>query len=80
VNDINEPAAALSKELRALMEWEERENAKITSRLKAEGRYKIGLDTNNEAFADVRAERTRRLREIFEKYKDLPPGTKLKFW
>ena len=80
MNEINKLAAALSKELRALMEWEERENAKITSRLKAEGRHKIGLDANNEAFADVRAERTRRLREILEKYKDLPPGTKLKLW
>lgn len=79
VSSVEERAEKMSAELRELMDWEEREEEKIISRLKAEGR-KLGLDGCPEEFAPIRQERNRRLSIIFEKYKDVPPGTKLNLW
>ena len=76
---IEERAQALSKELRELVIWEINEDDKIVARLKAEGKV-LGLDGYPEEFAPIRRERERRLAEIFERYKDLPPDTKLKLW
>ena len=78
--NAGERAKALSTELRELFKWQQAEEVKITSRLKAEGRYKIGLDANNEAYAEIMSESRRRYREIITKYKGLPPDTKLKLW
>ena len=79
VSSVEERAEKMSAELRELMDWEEREEEKIISRLKAEGR-KLGLDGCPEAFAPTLREYKRRWAEIFEKYKDVPPGTKLNLW
>ena len=68
------------EELRALFKWEAEEKDKITFRLKAEGKYKIGLDANSESYATIRTEFKRHWRAILEKYKDLPLDTKLKLW
>ena len=75
-----ESANALAAELHNLIEWERTEKAKITLQLKNEGRYKLGLDANSEAYTEIIAESQRRYREIVNKYNDLPPDTKLKLW
>lgn len=79
MSDIEERAEKLSKELRKLMSWEDKENEKVYARLKSEGKI-LGLDSCPEEFAYIREERNRRWREIIEKYSDLPPNTKLKLW
>lgn len=78
--NIEERAKALSMELHELSKWQKEKEAKITLRLKNEGKYKVGLDVNSEAYTEIRAESKRRYREIVEKYSDLPPNTKLKLW
>ena len=56
------------------------EKVKINCQLKRAGRYKAGLDANSEAYTEIREETKRRYRKIIEKYKDLPPDTKIKLW
>ncbi len=70
-------AEKFSKELCDLMEWEEQETEKIFARLKSEGKV-IGLDGYPEEFAAIQKERRRRWRELLEKYRPLPLGTKIK--
>lgn len=76
---LEERQESLSKEIRELMEWEELESKKIIEKLESEGKA-LGLDGYPEEFAYIRETRNRRWREILEKYKDLPPNTKLKLW
>ena len=78
--NVEERTQALSEELLKLSIWQDEEEEKITLRLKSTGRYKVGLDTDSEAYAEIRAEPNRRYRKIAEKYKDLPPDTKIKLW
>ena len=78
--NVEERAKALSTELLELFEWEEAEKVKINCQLKRAGRYKAGLDANSEAYTEIREETKRRYRKIIEKYKDLPPDTKIKLW
>ena len=77
---IPEKQRALTEELHELSMWQDAEEAKITLRLKSVGRYKVGFDANSEAYSEIRAEAKRRYRKILEKYKDLPPDTKIKLW
>ena len=67
-----------SRELRDLMEWEEKENIKILNRLKNEG-VVLGLDGHVEEFANIREARNQKLEKLIAKY-NLPSGTKLKLW
>lgn len=67
------------KEMQTLMEWEESEIGKINEELKRQGLFEEGLDTNQKYYASVIEVRKRRWREILEKYKDLPPDTKIEF-
>ena len=76
---VEERARNFAAELRALIKWSNEESEKVYNRLKSEGAT-LGLDSHPEEFAPIREESFRRYREIIEKYKDLPPGTKLKLW
>lgn len=76
---VMERQQAFSKEVKELFNWEEQESNRVITRLKLEGK-KIGLDSYSEEFVYIRRERNRRWREILEKYKDLPPSTKIKSW
>lgn len=76
---VSERQRAFSEEIRGLMEWEEAESEKVIARLKSDGKV-LGLDGYPEEFAYIREERNRRWREILEKYRDLPPDTKIKLW
>ena len=79
VNNIDRRTKLFLGELRQLMEWEEHEMQKVISRLEAEGKV-LGLDGHVKDFLPIRRERAHRLKNLFEEYKDLPPGTKLKLW
>lgn len=78
--NVEERVKALSEELNELSTWQDAEEAKISLQLKSAGKYKVGLDANAEAYAEIRLEAKRRYREIIAKYNDLPPDTKLKLW
>ena len=73
---VEERARNFEAELRELLDWTLEERHKVTDRLIAEGAT-FGLDGHPEAYASIREESFRRYREIIEKYKDLPPDTKL---
>lgn len=76
---VEERVRNLEAELRELLDWTLEERQKVTDRLIAEGAT-FGLDGHPEAYAPIREESFRRYREIVEKYKDLPPGTRVKLW
>ena len=62
------------KEKLALEEWHQalkesiEEEKKITEKLKSEGRYIEGLDTNSDDYKPVNEKLKRRLKEIQSKY------------
>ena len=74
---LEERQQNLSVELRAVIKWANEESEKVYNRLKSEGAT-LGLDSHPEEFAPINEEYKRRWREIIEKYRDLPPDTKLK--
>mgnify|MGYP006988831305 CR=1 FL=1 len=69
--------AELIKELKALYEWDKAERRKIDAELKATGKYRTGLDTNQQYYREHIKEFNRRFYELVQKYKDLPPDTKI---
>lgn len=79
VTSTEERQKAFSEELKGLLEWERIEGEKVLTRLKSEGKV-LGLDSYPEEFAYIREKRNQCWKEILEKYKDLPPDTKLKLW
>ena len=70
-NDLEERKRRANEEFQLLLKWANEESDKVTSRLKAEGTYIEGLDTNQKAYLPVQAEFKRKVLELFDKY-DLP--------
>lgn len=62
-------AEQAQKEFDELKSWVIEEENKITEKLKAEGKYACGLDTNNEAYSLLHAEYKKRALDIQNKYK-----------
>ena len=56
------------KEWADVKAWAIAEEEKVAESLRLKGGYCGGLDTNSEAFAYIREETNRRLKEIQEKY------------
>ena len=56
------------KEYEEVRRWVLEEEDKVVDKLKSEGRYILGLDTNQAAFAYIYKERNKRIQEIREKY------------
>ena len=63
--------------MKLLFEWDENEHRKIDEQLKASGKYREGLDTNQQYYREQIKEFNRRFYSLVEKYKDLPPDTKI---
>ena len=65
--------------MKSLFKWNDLERRKIDEQLKAQGKYREGLDTNQKYYREHVKEFNRRFYELAEKYKDLPPDTKIIF-
>ena len=64
-----EQKEALKKEYEELQMWDRKQRQIRERRLKEEGKWIYGgLDTNQNEFADIIAERNRRFRELQKKY------------
>ncbi|MBR5912941.1 MAG: hypothetical protein IKZ58_01050 [Selenomonadaceae bacterium] len=62
-----------------MLDWEDSEIEKIDEKLKSQGLFEEGLDTNQKYYAQVKKIKKRRWKEIREKYRDLPPDTEINF-
>lgn len=61
--------AALENEYRELQKWDIEQREARKNELKHKGEWlEYGLDTNQEKFSDIIAERNRRFKEIQKKY------------
>lgn len=56
------------KEWGNVLKWADKEEVKVTKRLKAEGKYRGGLDGNAEDYAYIGKGIRKRIKEIQEKY------------
>ena len=74
---LEERKAMASEEIVALLNSYGEEEERITAELKQTGEYKLGLDSNSQAYAPLNKKFDKFMAEVFKKY-DLPPGTKLK--
>ena len=61
-------AEKAQKEWENVREWVLDEEDRVTERLKKEGQYVPGLDSNTKHYAYIYQERNKRLKEIKEKY------------
>lgn len=74
---LKEKEAAAAEEIAALLNSYGEEEEEITAELKRTGKYKLGLDSNSQAYAPLNKKFDKLMAEVFKKY-DLPSGTKLK--
>lgn len=77
VDDLDRRIKKAQSELREITRWFMDEKKVITDNLEKSGELKW-LDGNKEAYRPVQEEFSRKIKALVEKYKDLPPYTKIK--
>lgn len=78
MSSLEERIDMFHRELKDITGWYVKAIETINLQLQREGRLK-GLDGNNAAYSPAHEELNRRLSILIDKYKDLPPDTKIDF-